>query len=63
LTARVPAWRIACPAANRPTVADRRRREVGMGSFGTPQPRWTCDPATMSSEPSGQRTQALWPPS
>ena len=23
----------------------------------------TCEPGTMSSRPSGQRTQALWPPS
>ena len=23
----------------------------------------TCEPGTMSSEPSSQRTQALWPPS
>ena len=27
------------------------------------QPVWTCDPGTMSCEPSGQRTHALWPPS
>ncbi len=27
------------------------------------QPRLTCEPGTMSSEPSGQRTHALWPPS
>jgi hypothetical protein len=27
------------------------------------QPRSTLDPGTMSSRPSGQRTQALWPPS
>ena len=26
-------------------------------------PRWTCEPGTMSSAPSGQRTQALCPPS
>jgi hypothetical protein len=27
------------------------------------QPLLTCEPGTMSSRPSGQRTQALWPPS
>ncbi len=26
-------------------------------------PRTTCEPGTMSSAPSGQRTHALWPPS
>jgi hypothetical protein len=31
LAARVPAWRTAWPAASRPTVAERRRREVGIG--------------------------------
>src|SRR3954451_7648679 len=31
--ARVPSWRAACSAASRPTVAERRRREVGIGSL------------------------------
>jgi hypothetical protein len=31
--ARVPSWRAACSAARRPTVAERRRREVGIGSL------------------------------
>jgi hypothetical protein len=30
---------------------------------GRAQPRSTFEPGTMSSRPSGQRTQALWPPS
>jgi hypothetical protein len=30
---------------------------------GCRHPRSTCEPGTMSSLPSGQRTQALWPPS
>jgi len=56
--------------ANRPIVAERPRREVGMSSRATrstptsPQPaRFTREPGTMSSVPSGQRTQALCPPS
>ena len=31
--ARVPIWRAACPAASRPTCAERRTRDVGMGSL------------------------------
>src|SRR5919201_451053 len=33
LAARVPIWRTACPAASRPTVAERRSRDVGIGSL------------------------------
>ena len=34
------------------------------GGHGAPvSPGWTCEPGTMSSRPSGQRTQALCPPS
>src|SRR5215216_1836198 len=36
LAARVPSWRAACSAARRPTVAERRRREVGIGSLAIP---------------------------
>ena len=58
-----------------PTFAERLSREVGIASFLAmvsrrfrarpcyPAVRSTCEPGTMSSRPSGQRTQALWPPS
>ena len=41
------------------------RRLVGHldAAGGRQPPRWTCEPGTMSSRPSGQRTQALCPPS
>ena len=35
LAARVPTWRSVCPAASRPTRAERARREVGILSSAT----------------------------
>ena len=74
--ARVPICLAACVAASLPTFDERLSREVGMASFLAmsrdvrprlggryPAVRSTREPGTMSSRPSGQRTQALWPPS
>ncbi len=78
LPARVPICLAACVAASLPTFEERLSREVGIASFlamsrdGSgprlgvpcyPAVRSTREPGTMSSRPSGQRTQALWPPS
>ena len=63
--ARVPNCRTAWPAASRPTRVVRATREVGILSSSATRlaALETCEPGTMSSEPSGQRTHALWPPS
>ena len=45
------------------STAARSRRPRTRPAEPRPQPTWTCEPGMMSSDPSGQRTQALWPPS
>ena len=49
----------------RPTFVERLRRDVGIAPFSAIgyDERSTLEPGTMSSRPSAQRTQALWPPS
>ena len=63
--ARVPICLAAVVAASRPTFVERLRREVGIPPFSAigQAERSTFEPGTMSSRPSAQRTQALWPPS
>ena len=58
---------LAAPAIRRvlterppPCVRCSRSRPSTLASA---QLRWTWEPGTMSSAPSGQRTHALWPPS